>query len=394
MQEPGATISGNGTEAANTTAASNASAVTGFSIDVHPLADPIQAFITATTGTSGLAADILTAGFIIVIFMALSEVARYLVKKVAPVLVKHTSSTLDDELLASIRNPIAVLFLVTGVYLAVKSIDNLSPDLIETLDHTALAALVLVVAYFVSNLLTALLRWYSREVAPHTDSDLDDHLIPFAEKLASAVIYLLAFLIILSAFGIKITALVASMGIAGIAVALAAQESLSNIFGAVAVLMDRPYRVGDRLLIPGTGQGDVVDIGMRSTRVMTRTRQLLVIPNKDMANAEIVNLSLPDPRLRLKLQVGVAYNADLDKACKVLVEIAEANEQVLKEPRPSSYVASLGDFAVQIVLLAWIDDYRKDLDVTDQLYRQILVRFKEENIEISYPVMTVLPRPA
>ncbi|WP_424359120.1 mechanosensitive ion channel family protein [Methanocella sp. MCL-LM] len=394
MQELGATLSGNGTEAVNSTAATNSSAMTGFSIDVHPLADPIQAFITATTGASGLMADVATAAVIIVIFTMLSEVARYFVKNIAPKLVKHTSSSLDDELLAAIKNPIAVLFLATGVYLAVKSMDNLSSGLIETLDHTALATLVLVIAYFVSNLLSALLRWYSRDVAPHTDSDLDDHLIPFAEKMISVVVYLLALLIILSAFGIEITALVASMGIASLAVALAAQESLSNIFGAVAILMDRPYKVGDRLHIPGIGQGDVLDIGMRSTRVMTRTRQVIVIPNKEMANTEIVNLSLPDSRLRLQLTVGVAYKADIDRACKVLEEIAGANELVLKDPKPSSYVSSLGDFAVQITLLVWIADYRQDLDVPDQIYRQILARFKEEDIEISYPVMTVLPRAA
>lgn len=394
MQELGANLSGNATVAANATEASNASAVTGFSIDVHPLANPIQSFITTATGVTGTMADVATAAVIFVIFLALSELARYFVRHIAPKLVKHTSSSLDDEILGAIRNPITVLFLAAGAYFAVKSMDNLSLGLIGTLDRLALAMLILVSAYLVSNLIMAILRWYARDVAPHTNSDLDDHLIPFMEKLIGVVVYLLAFLVILKSFGVEITALVASMGVAGIAVALAAQESLSNVFGAVAILLDRPYKVGDRLLIPGVGQGDVLDIGMRSTRVLTRDRRVVVIPNRDMASSEIVNLSLPDNRLRLKLKVGVAYNADIDRASRILEEIAASNELVAKEPKPASYVSSLGDFSIEIVLLVWIADYQQDFDVTDQLYRQILVRFKEEGIEISYPVMTIMPRAA
>lgn len=394
MQELGAAISGNGTQAANATAASNVSALTGFSIDVHPIAIPIQSFVTTTTGVSGIAADLATAAIILVIFIVFSGVARYFVKHVAPHLVKHTSSSLDDEILSAVKNPVTTLFIVTGAYLAIKSLDNLSLGLIGTLDHLALAMLIMVIAYLGSNLITAILRWYSRDVAPHTDSDLDDHLIPFMEKLISVVIYVLGFLLILSLFGIEITALVASMGVAGIAVALAAQESLSNVFGAVAILIDRPYKVGDRLMIPGIGQGDVVDIGMRSTRVLTRNRQVVVIPNREMASVEIVNLSMPDSRLRLQLKVGVAYKADIDRACKVLEEIAASNELIAKEPKSGAYVSALGDFAVEITLLAWISDYHQDFDVADQIYRQILVRFKEEGIEITYPVMTVMPRAA
>ena len=390
MQELGAALSSNGTQAANAT--SNASAITGFSIDVHPIAIPIQSFITATTGVSGIVADLLTAAIILAIFLVLSEFARLFVKNVAPHLVNHTSSSLDDEILSAVKGPITVLFIVAGVYFAIKSLDNLSLGLIGTLDHLALATLILVIAYLGSNLFTAILRWYARDVAPHTDSDLDDHLIPFVEKLIGVIIYVLAFLLILSIFGIEITALVASMGVAGIAVALAAQESLSNVFGAVAILIDRPYKVGDRLLIPGIGQGDVVDIGMRSTRVLTRNRQVVVIPNREMASTEIVNLSMPDSRLRLQLKVGVAYKADIDRACKVLGEIAASNELIAKEPKSAAYVSALGDFAVEITLLAWISDYRQDLDVADQIYRQILVRFNEEGIEITYPIMTVLPR--
>ncbi|HMK47355.1 MAG TPA: mechanosensitive ion channel family protein, partial [Methanocella sp.] len=387
MQELGPTLSANSTQTANASTAVNISAINGFSIDVHPLASPIQSLIVSITGVNGIAADIATATIIFIVFLLLSWVARYFVKHIAP-LVSRTESTLDDEILLAIKGPITALIIVLGGYIAIKSADNLSLGIITTLDQLAFASLLLVAAYLTSNLISGFLRWYARDVAPRTESDLDDHLIPFIDKLSVVVIYILAFLLVLQSYGIGITALLASMGVAGIAVALAAQESLSNVFGAVAIMMDRPYKIGDRLLIPDIGQGDVLDIGMRSTRIITRNRQVVVIPNREMANADIVNLSMPDSRLRLRLKVGVAYKTDMDRACRLLEEIAAENPLVVKDPAPGAHISSLGDFAVEISLLAWIADYREDYDVTDQLYRQILVRFRKENIEISYPIMT------
>ncbi len=256
------------------------------SVNIDPLANAVQNFIAAHTGLGVFYADMITAVLVLIVFLALSEAARYFVIYVAPRLVTNTKSSLDDEVLKAIRGPIRLLIIIIGLYLALKTLDNLSLGIIGSLDMLATIILILVAAYFVSNLVKAGLHWYSRDVAPHTGSDLDDHLIPFLEKLLTAIIYIMGLLMILGRFGIQITALVASLGVAGIAVALAAQETLSNVFGAFAILTDRPYKVGDRLLIQGIGQGDVTDIGLRSTRIMTRNNEVLVIPNQQMAGSE------------------------------------------------------------------------------------------------------------
>jgi MscS family membrane protein len=363
-----------------------------ISVDVDPLANSVQSFISSHTGISAFYADLLTAALVFVTFLVLSELARYFVIYVAPRLVAGTRSSLDDEVLKAIRGPIRLLIILIGLYFSLKTLDHLSSSIVNVLDTLATVVLILVAAYFVSNLVNALLRWYSRDVAPHTGSQLDDQLIPFFEKLITAVIYILALLLIMSLFGIEITALVASLGVAGIAVALAAQETLSNVFGAFAILTDRPYKVGDRLLIHGIGQGDVIDIGLRSTRLKTRNDEIMVIPNQQMASSEIVNLSMPDSRLRVLIKVGISYKSDVDRACAIMEEIAAANAAVAKEPRPRAYVSGLGDFAIEITMLVWLADYMKDYIVPDQIYRQILVKFREADIDITYPVMTVLPK--
>lgn len=374
--------------------AGNVSAGThgNISVDINPLASTVQSFISYHTGMGEFYADLLTAGLIFAFFLVLSELARNFVVYVAPRLVANTKTSLDDEILKAVRNPIRITIVLLGLYFALKTLDDLSSSLIETLDILAAIVLILAAAYLVSNLIKAVLRWYSRDIAPITGSDLDNQLFPFLEKLLTAIIYVLAFLLILGLFGIQITALVASLGIAGIAVALAAQETLSNVFGAFAILTDRPYKVGDRLLIQGIGQGDVTDIGLRSTRLKTRNDEILVIPNQQMASTEIVNLSMPDGRLRVLVKVGISYKSDIDKACAIMEEIAKADPDVTKDPQPRAYVTGLGDFAVEITMMTWLTDYFQDYVVPDRIYREILARFRDAGIDITYPVMTVLPK--
>lgn len=374
-----------GSESQNQTATGSAL------INIDPLVNAIQDIITNATGLTGIYVDVMASVLVLATCIILAIIVHFFVTNIAPRLVSSTHSVLDDEILKAIKGPISLLIFLIGVYLGIKSLDNLSSGILETLDSIATAILILVIAYFLGNLIGAFLRWYGKVVAPTTDSDLDDHLLPFMTKVIVAVVYILAILLILTRFGIEITALVASLGIAGIAVALAAQETLSNAFGAIAIMTDRPYKPGDRLLISGIGQCDVVEVGIRSTRVMTRNRQLVVIPNRDMASNEIVNLSLPDTRYRLRLTVGVAYKTDLDKACHIMEEIALANPLVSRDPASKAYVDKLDDFAVHISLYVWLSDYRNDYDVTDQVYREILARFKSEGIVIPYPIVTLNP---
>lgn len=363
-------------------------------LDVDLLENTMQEFISAHTGLSIFYADLSTAALILIFSLLLSEMARYFVVHVAPRLVSGTGSSLNDEVLKAIQGPIRALIILIGLYLALKALDSLSPGIVEMLDKLAMVVLIIVAAYSVSNLARAGLRWYQRDVAPRTGSMLDDQLVPFFGKLITATVYILAFLIILSTFGVQITALVASLGVAGIAVALAAQETLSNVFGAFAILTDHPYKIGDRLLIPGIGQGDVVDVGLRSTRLKTRNDEIIVIPNQQMASMEIVNLSMPDSRLRILIKVGISYKSDIDRACAIMEEIARSNEGVAKDPVPGAYVSGLGDYAVEITMLVWLADYTMNYVVPYQIYRQILVRFREAGIDITYPVMTVLPKAA
>lgn len=355
-------------------------------------ADSVESIITGATGLSPAVADIVAAVAIIIIFFSLSLCSKWVVRNIVPHFVSRTGSTLDDEILKAADGPLQTLFAFTGLYLASKTVNNLSTGLTSMLDTLATVAVTLVGAYFVSNLISAFIRWYINDVAPKTESDLDDHLLPFVNKLLIAGVYAVAALMVMVEFGVQITPLIASLGVMGIAVAFAAKESLSSIFGAFAIMTDRPYKVGDRLILPGVGQADVLDVGLRSTRIRSLDNRIVIIPNEDIARSRIVNMSKPDSKVRVTVNIGISYRSDVDRACEILEEIAMSMPEVSREPKARAYVSSLDEFSVNIMLLAWIESYRNDLLVPDSIYRETLERFEKEGIEIPFPIVTVQPK--
>ncbi len=375
---------------ANSTA--SPTAILGSSVDANPIADWFEGLMASYLGVHGIVADVISAFIVLAIFLALSEAAKRFVTGVAPRLVSKTQSTLDDEILKAVKGPIQILVIAIGVYLACKTLNGLSLDIISILDTLASIALILIGAYFVANLISALIKWYVTDVAPKTGSDLDDHLMPFLRKFLVAAVYVIALLMIINMFT-EITPLIAGLGVFGVAIAFAAREALSSLFGAFMILGDRPFKPGDRLYLEGVGMGDVIDMGMRSTRIRTTDNRIVVVPNQTLAASRIINMSRPSGKLRLELKVGIGYGSDADRACAILERIASETPGVASEPGPRAYVTELGDFAVAITLLVYIESLKNDYSVPDAIYRGALEAFKKEGIEIPFPTMTVLPVP-
>lgn len=351
----------------------------------------LESLVGTYLGLGGIVGDILTAAIVLAVFLLLSEIARRFVSDVAPRLVSKTSSSLDDKLLNAIKGPIRILIIVAGVYFACNTLNDLSPGIVGALDRLANIALILVGAYLVSNFISALIKWYITDVAPKTGSDLDDHLLPFIGKVVVVLVYIIAGIMILDLF-IEVTPLIASLGIVGVAVAFAAKEALTNIFGAMAILTDRPFKLKDRLYLDGIGAVDVVDVGLWSTRVRTMDSRIVVVPNDKMASSHIVNISQPDVKLRVQLKFRISYASDAERACAILESIASGTPGVSADPKPKAYLSELGDFAVTVMLLAYVDNYDNDLSVSDSIYRNALETFKKEGIVIPYPTVNVRPR--
>lgn len=357
----------------------------------------IENGVKQATGLSQGWADLVVAILIIVLAYFVAKAAKYFIKDIAPRLVSKTQTSLDDYLLKAVNGPLQVFIIAVGIYLACATLSNLPGLLSDNLAVMLTIALVYIAAYIVWNVTAALINWYKTDVAPKTESELDDVLMPFLSKIIGVVVFAVATLMVLSILQIEITPLIATMGVGGIAVALAAQELLSNVFGAFAILSDRPYKIGDRIQLSSGMVGDVMEVGLRSTRIKTLDNRLIVVPNSDISKSNIINYSLPDSKVRFDVKVGIAYDADVEKASGILLDIATHTEGVLADPAPQVYIKDLGNFSINMLMHVWVKDYNLNWDVPDRIYRETLKRFAKEKIEIPYPVTSVIlnrPEPA
>ncbi|WP_051676997.1 mechanosensitive ion channel family protein [Maridesulfovibrio frigidus] len=188
-----------------------------------------------------------------------------------------------------------------------------------------------------------------------------------------------------SYFGIPVTAVFASAGIAGVAVALAARETLANFFGGVSIFLDRPFRAGDYIVLDSGERGEVKAVGMRSTRMLTRDNILITIPNSVITNVKITNQSMPEPHFRVRIKVGVAYGSDVDKVEDILLEVARSNSLAISNPPPKVRFRLFGDSALEYELRCWAAEPKDRGRLTHELSRDIYKKFNEEGISIPFP---------
>ncbi|MCI5120782.1 MAG: mechanosensitive ion channel family protein, partial [Candidatus Electrothrix sp. AUS4] len=185
------------------------------------------------------------------------------------------------------------------------------------------------------------------------------------------------------------TPLFASAGIVGIAIALAAKDTLANFIGGIALFTDAAYKVGDYIIL-GTGErGEVVELGIRSTKIKTRDDVMITIPNSIMSTSKIINESAPEANYRIRIDVSVSYDSNLREVEKVLLQVAEANTALVKKPEPRVRVRSFGESAILLQLLAWIEEPAQRGIQTHNLLKMIHVAFKEHDIEIPFPQRTL-----
>jgi small-conductance mechanosensitive channel len=306
-----------------------------------------------------------------------------------------TETQLDNIILKAVGTPLVVAIFTLSVYFALTRFEII-PESVGGVSTSQVinAVFVLLWAWIASVFFQNFIRTYGSVIAERTDADLN-RLIPILLVSVRYLIWFAAFLLILAVFQVDITPLLAGAGIAGIALALAAQDILSNFLGGAIIAIDKPFRIGDRVKID-TFFGDVVALGGRSTRIRTMDNQIITIPNAKITSSVVINYSLPDNSLKVRIPFSVAYGSDMDRVTAILMEIArEAAEEtpwVLSDPAPSVYFLEFGDSALTGQLILWTNNYDYAWEVQDWMNRRILRRFRKERIEIPFRQVEVWMR--
>lgn len=315
-------------------------------------------------------------------------VVRWLGKKAG-----ETDSKLDDIIIAAIGTPAQVAIVAVFVYIALKYFDVIPANLQWILDLRIISTFYIIMgAWIISSFLHDLVKIYGHKLAKRSEGDWDDRLVGLLELVIRYVVWFAAVMAILSVYEVNITPFLAGAGIAGLALALAAQDIISNFFGGAIITVDKPFRVGDRIKVD-TYYGDVISIGPRSTRLKTLDHQIVTIPNNKITTNVIVNYTEPDQKLRITIPVPVAYGTDPKKVKEILIEIAHATvnntEYILKDPEPGVFFSEFSDSSLKFNLYVWAKKYNLTDEVKDAINIRIADRFAAEGIEIPFPQMEV-----
>jgi len=335
------------------------------------------------------AKELLAALLIISFFWMLAGLVSSLLNKWGKRLARFTTTDLDDRILQRVIPHVSRLLIMLGFYLAIRSLP-LHEKLVQVSSGVLFVILVIIIFNLIYHALDELMKWY---IAGRQNGDaalISEQIMPIAEKLVVLFLMGTALIIILKHFNYDIFSLVTALGIGSLAIGMAAKDTMAHMISGFTLMLDRPFRIGDRIQLAGGQVGDVLDIGLRSTKIKTLDNQQLIIPNSDLCNTILTNQAFPDRRAKGRVNIGVAYGSDVEQVKQILVATALEVEGVLHDPAPEAYFASFGDSALAMSLFFWVEEYGQLFAVTDRINSLLLRRFNESGIEIPFPTRTVI----
>ncbi len=261
---------------------------------------------------------------------------------------------------------------------------------IPLLGKLVMAATALVLAGPLTGLLNTAMDTLRSRVAVKTENKVDDIVFDLLHRFSGVIIVGAALVVALDILGINVIPFIAGAGVAGIAIGFAAKDTLSNLIAGVLLIIDRPFEIGDRIEVwsapkGSASWGDVVDIGLRATKIKTTDNIVVIIPNNEIMKRDIVNYTHLGGRIRVRINIGVGYDADIGRAKSAVLAVASTLDWVVQDPSPKVVVRHFGESSVELQLRVWINDARRRMDTISTITDRVKERFAAEGIEIPYP---------
>lgn len=308
-------------------------------------------------------------------------------------LADRTEGKVDDLALEAFRVPSLLWGLALGLYIGVAMVGSLPPRIVELINDGVAVLLVVSVTLAVGRFLAAATRTYADRLG------VEVGVTGLTTGLVKGVVYVCGALILLNTLGISITPILTALGVGGIAVALALQGSLANLFAGIHLLVEKPLRVGDYVKLESGQEGYVTDIGWRTTRIRMLHNNMVIVPNAKLADTILTNYYLPEKRMSVLIPINVSYASDPGRIEAILVEEANAAIKdvpgLLAEPAPFvRFIPGFGESSLDFTLIVQINEFVDQYLVQHELRKRIFTRFQKEEIEIPFPQRVVHVHPA
>ena len=315
-----------------------------------------------------------------------AKLLYFILNKYIKSFTKKTKTDIDDRLLTALERPFVIVVVIIGLYFSLLQIDYVRKH-IELMNDVFFVLGVLWAVFVLYRLIkVAMEKWVSVNPAFQNMPKL-------VVKAANIFVYFIGLSIILKHFNVEITPLVATLGIGGIAIGFALQDTLSNFFAGLHIISDKPINIGDFVELEGNISGYVEDIGWRSTRIRTLPNTLVIVPNSKIASTTITNDSLPVPEMSVVIQCGVSYTSDLNKVERVTIDVAkriqETVQGAVKDFEPFIRYHTFGDSNINFSVILRVKTYVDRYLVTHEFIKALKKRYDKEGIEISWPVRKI-----
>jgi MscS family membrane protein len=332
----------------------------------------------------GIAAIIIVGAFVLNAFIKL------LINKVVRKVIAKNKTQIDNIFVDALEKPLFMGVILFAIWIAAGRLE-MSEEFHEMTVRSYDILIVIVITWFFARLFVDLLEYSAKNYDSEDRSkfSIDPKLLPIAKRTVLIIVWALGIVTILHNVGLKLTTLLGTLGIGGIAFALAAQDTIKNIFGGITIFTDRPFRIGDVIRFDGT-EGTVVDIGLRSTRIRTYECRIAVIPNYKLTDAQITNIS-QEPGRRIVMELGLTYGTSAEKMQEA-IDILKKIPKKVGEINKQDVTAVFTDFSDSALVITYIYFINKGADIyktRSKVNFEILQSFNQAGLDFAFPSRTL-----
>ena len=315
--------------------------------------------------------------------------ARWLITRIERRFTSQTKSQIDDHIAEAVRRVLSVSIVMWVLWRTAEIWGDATAASPSTLVGLTEAVWIIALSFPTSDLAAKLLRVFEEQVVPRTETTLDDTALPLLNKFVRFLIIGGSVIVALAHINVEIMPFIAGASVAGVAIGLAAKDTLSNLIAGVLLIVDRPFDVGDRIELwtapKGTATwGDVVEIGLRATKVRNSDNVIFVVPNNQIMQRDIINWTASGDNIRVRIPIGIAYDADPALAKRIIHDVALGIDGVMSDPDPVAIIRNFGQSSIDLQLRVWISDARQRRAIMDEITDRVKIEFNRAGVEIPY----------
>lgn len=299
---------------------------------------------------------------------------------------KNTKTQIDDIIIAGLKGPFLIWSLMLGIYFALQ-LTRLPEDLVRFVNKGLLVLGIFSVTLVLANITAQIIKAYSKKI----ESTLP--VTSLTQNISRIIIFSIGVLIILNSLGISITPILATLGVGGLAVALALQDTLSNLFSGFHIIVSKQIRVGDYIKLESSEEGYVTDINWRTTQIRMLSNNVVLVPNAKLIQTIVTDYYLPDKEMAVLVNLGVHYNSDLKKVEKITCEVAK---EIMREVSggvagfdPFIRYHTFGDFSINFTVILRAKEFVDQYLIKHEFIKRLHERYAKEGIIIPYPIRAI-----